>query len=441
MPDVSLIAFGSCRKQAKPQEALWSAVADLRPDAFIWTGDYVYGKAGESSPEQMQAHYRTAAAAEAVLRSSVPVIDGVYDDHDYGVNDGGKRFPRREIARQMFLDHVVDAPKDSPRRSQGGGLYGVRRFGQPPHEVKLIMLDTRYERDDHYIPSVGGSTWLPKAGSFAGLMRAASVVLGVGQSHSGDVLSEEQWQWLERELTNSSAAVHLIVSSVQVLTSVPAVESWGHFPRSRTRLLSLLQSAAPRGALIMSGDVHYGELLGRGGGEEHAPEVLEVTSSGITHTCADGRINGLLCPLLVRLFSRHRVGGRGPREPGAVYPAINFGSLAFHWPTSDGDATIAHDTPSPRVDVRLHSADGSVVLRGAVRLGLSAEEEAARWSTALSMPSVYQGDDIAAVRIAAAALALVFVPLAALLCILRARRRHVGGGAVASRRPTPSKSD
>ncbi len=34
--------------------------------------------------------------------------------------------------------------------------------------------------------------------------------------YNGDVLGEEQWLWLERELSNSSAAAHIIVSSVQV---------------------------------------------------------------------------------------------------------------------------------------------------------------------------------------------------------------------------------
>jgi alkaline phosphatase D len=118
------------------------------------------------------------------------------------------------------------------------------------------MLDTRYARADFAIPSVGGSSWLPKAGQVAGLVRGLSALLGVGATHKGDLLgSEEQWRWLESELTNSSASAHLIVSSVQVLTSSPIFESWGHFPASRARLLALLERARPAGALLLSGDV------------------------------------------------------------------------------------------------------------------------------------------------------------------------------------------
>lgn len=46
----------------------------------------------------------------------------------------------------------------------------------------------------------------------------------------------------------------------QVLTSNPLVESWGHFPRSRKRLLDLLHRTNPAGLVMLSGDVHHAEL-------------------------------------------------------------------------------------------------------------------------------------------------------------------------------------
>lgn len=45
-----------------------------------------------------------------------------------------------------------------------------------------------------------------------------------------------------------------------MLTSNPLVESWGHFPRSRTRLLDLLHRTNPAGLVMLSGDVHHAEL-------------------------------------------------------------------------------------------------------------------------------------------------------------------------------------
>jgi len=213
-PELKLLAFGSCRKQNQPAP-IWASVTALRPDAWVWTGDAIYPR-GNAAPAELHAAYLTAAADDDLVRSAVRVYDGVYDDHDFGLNDAGRTFPGRQAGRQAFLEEIVRAPAGSTRRTQRDGLYGARTFGSPPRQLKLIMLDTRYSRDDHYIYSVGGSSWLPKPGYLAAAVRLASAVLGVGSSYDGDVLGEEQWAWLSSELSNSSAAAHIIVSSIQV---------------------------------------------------------------------------------------------------------------------------------------------------------------------------------------------------------------------------------
>ena len=108
----------------------------------------------------------------------------------------------------------------------------------------MESLDTRFSRDDAVIPSPGASPHLFKPGYVAAALRLLCAVTGYGADHDGDVLGKEQWAWLRRELTNSTAAAHLIVSSIQVLTTSPVVESWGHYPRSRRRR----QSPRPRGS-------------------------------------------------------------------------------------------------------------------------------------------------------------------------------------------------
>ncbi|GMF54018.1 unnamed protein product [Phytophthora fragariaefolia] len=45
-----------------------------------------------------------------------PII-GIWDDHDYGINDGGKEYSYREQSQQVFLDFIGE-PMDSPRRKQ-----------------------------------------------------------------------------------------------------------------------------------------------------------------------------------------------------------------------------------------------------------------------------------------------------------------------------------
>ena len=271
MEPLRRIAFGSCRKQKQPQP-VWDAIAATQPELWLWTGDAIYPK-WPTTPALLRDAYEIAEAnpgQRAMIASTRYGVEGVYDDHDFGENDGGRWYPHREAGRQLFLDSVLRAPSDSPRRSQEDGLYAARVFGPPGRQVKLVLLDTRYGRDSHAVPSVGASTWLFKPGYCAAALRLACAALGVGRNHEGEVLGEAQWAWLRRELTNSSASAHLLVSSVQLLTSNPLVESWGHFPASKRRLLALLEEARPAGALVLSGDVHYAEFLGP------AASLLEV---------------------------------------------------------------------------------------------------------------------------------------------------------------------
>ena len=122
--------------------------------------------------------------------------------------------------------------------------------------------------------------------------------------------------------------MHLIVSSVQLLTSNPLVESWGHFPASKARLLTLLAEARPAAALVLSGDVHFAEFLGpaataaasssrfssfppsaSSASTPTAPlsSLLEVTSSGLTHSCGLTGLARLACGTVLDLFYRHRL--------------------------------------------------------------------------------------------------------------------------------------
>ena len=122
------------------------------------------------------------------------------------------------------------------------------------------------------------------------------------------MLGDSQWQWLQSALQHSRADFHIVVSSVQVLTTNPVVESWGHFPEEKKRLLKLMQHFDPPGLVFLSGDVHHGELsrarVVRGSRED---VWVEVTSSGLTHTCGDSFINKILCPSMLRTFSKHRL--------------------------------------------------------------------------------------------------------------------------------------
>ena len=52
---------------------------------------------------------------------------GIWDDHDYGVNDGGKSFKYRLQSQKLFLD-FLDEPIDSVRRQREGEMMSGTLF-------------------------------------------------------------------------------------------------------------------------------------------------------------------------------------------------------------------------------------------------------------------------------------------------------------------------
>lgn len=121
-------------------------------------------------------------------------------------------------------------------------------------------------------------------------------------------MGEDQWRWLEDSLTESTADFHVVVSSIQIFTSNPVVESWGHFPAEKRRLLDMMKKHDPSGLMFLSGDVHHGELSRVQVLREKGESLwVEMTSSGLTHTCGDSMFNRILCPKMLKTFAEHRL--------------------------------------------------------------------------------------------------------------------------------------
>ncbi len=285
--DLRVIAFGSCNKVHMPQN-IWADVLANQPDLWIWLGDIVY--ADTSDARALAAHYKRLKTHPEYrkLRDKVPVI-GIYDDHDYGANDAGKGMPNKRAAQRYLLD-FLDVPYSAPVRKREGA-YQAYLFGKPPRQIKIIVLDTRYFRDT-LLPDLS-----PDRRYFPNL--------------EGDLLGETQWAWLERELTHSPAQLHLLVSSIQVLSDEHGHEKWGNFPNARRRLLQLLVKTQPANLLILSGDRHMAEIS-RMDLKGLPYPLYDFCSSGLTHVRT-----GLQEPNRLRV--------------GPMIVKRNFGLLRIDW--------------------------------------------------------------------------------------------------------------
>jgi alkaline phosphatase D len=263
-PIVKKIAFGSCADQNKPQPIL-QRVDSMKPNLFIYVGDNIYADAKHFTLWNIRRQYKKLAKKPEFqqLKSHVPLV-ATWDDHDYGVNDGGKEFKGKEKSKKLFLKFWGE-PKNSERWNRLGiyTSYYYKIVGNKT--VQVILLDTRTFRSP-----------LVKSDLTNGYDKNDYAPTN---SVRATILGGTQWKWLEKELFKK-ADIRIIVSSTQFATEYNGYESWANFPLEQVRMYDAIEKTKANGVVFMSGDVHYAEL------NAVLPEgmypLYDLTASGIT---------------------------------------------------------------------------------------------------------------------------------------------------------------
>ena len=324
-PRIEKILFGSCADEGAPQP-VWDAINKEQADLFIFVGDNIY--ADTKKLEIFRSKYSQLAAKEGFdrVRQSTPIM-AVWDDHDYGVNDGGGDFPAKEISRKAFLD-FFNEPMASDRWIQESGIHTAKTFGDEQDRVQIILLDTRWNRS-----SIMRVTWLEslvhqwnELGPYNPLENAESTILGL-----------KQWEWLDAQL-QIPAKVRVIVSSIQVLAAYSGWEGWSLFPHEKTKLLNLIASRNGGAVVFLSGDRHFGELSADVATDG---EILnDITSSGLNQAWDKPSENA------------NRVG-----EP-VITP--NYGSVEFIWHELGVDIVLGLSDQSGKTMLEVPIADATM---------------------------------------------------------------------------------
>ncbi len=353
------VAFGSCNSPLD-ETPFWTSVNKLAPDLWLWLGDTVYADSPRPTGPTPEARARevldrlpdlyarqNALPAYADLRARTRIL-GIWDDHDYGINDAGADFVGREEAQRHFLDFYGE-PADSPRRTRPG-TYASYRFGPAGRVVQLILLDTRYFRSPLKRGDFPRPGWIEgRPGNYLPETDPASTLLG-----------PDQWRWLETCL-RQPADLRIIASSIQVIADDHRFEKWGNFPHERRRLFELLRRTGAEGVVFISGDRHTGELSlldparePDGAALDPGYPLYDLTSSSLTKSAPTSlaalTARAAASPNASPVFfgqelNRHRLGTRLPYN--------HFGLLEIDW-----------DAPSgPQLTLSLRLDLGDEVLR------------------------------------------------------------------------------
>lgn len=299
---ITRIALTSCSDPTMDL-SLFGDVEAAKPDLVLMMGDNVYGSGSPTDPELpslKEAYEKLAQSASfRSLVSSTPT-EAVWDDHDYGINDGGGDFAYKKRAQAMFST-FWNVPANSPIRHRPG-IYRAFRIGQAGQVLQVILLDTRFFRDP-LVPTdernaPGKERYIPYS-----------------STSEADVLGPDQWAFLADEL-RKPADVRLIISSIQVIADGHGYERWGNFPRAQQRLYDLIAETKAQGVVFGSGDRHYGSMHQIRSGVAYP--LTDITASGIN-----------------KAFSTEP-GSTAVREPattrlGDGYGPVNFGLIDLDW--------------------------------------------------------------------------------------------------------------
>ncbi|WP_067033344.1 alkaline phosphatase D family protein [Allomuricauda sp. CP2A] len=256
-----VVAFGSCNMSQEPNP-FWDDILAENPDVWIWGGDIVYADTDDIDRLRTIYAQQDTVKGYAELKAEVPII-GTWDDHDFGVNDGGSEFAVKAESQQVFLD-FMGVPKDSERRNQEG-VYTSHDYETPNGKVKILILDTRYFRSELVKDEDPNRRYQPNT------------------TEDATVLGAAQWEWLQNELDHSDAEFNLIVSSIQFLSGEHGFETWGNFPKEVEKLEKMIVDSNAKGVMILSGDRHISEFSKKQLPGMSYP-LVDFTSSGLTHS-------------------------------------------------------------------------------------------------------------------------------------------------------------
>ena len=237
--------LGSCLDQNYPQP-IWTSIEKEKLNYFVFLGDNVYGDLPSGSLIKMKYAYKKQRSILPEFLDQMEVYP-IWDDHDYGINDGGGDYKLKKNAKKMFLE-FWEIPKNDIRRKREGIYFSDEKIFYDK-KFKLIFLDTRYFRSK--------------------LIKENDTYI---KNEDGTILGKEQWNWFSEELKDDFDFL-IVFSSIQILAEDHRFEKWSNFPSEKNKLLDYLHEFKGK-TLLVSGDRHRGGIYTKN-------NLIEITASSL----------------------------------------------------------------------------------------------------------------------------------------------------------------
>ena len=284
--EILTLGFGSCLHQDRSM-AILKTIERKELDLFMFIGDNVYGDQEDGELDKLIRAYKQQFNNLENFLQNVST-EFIWDDHDFGLNDGGSNYRYKDSAKELFLE-TWKIPSKDPRRLRDG-LYFDKMIKKSGLKVHLIFLDNRSFKSEWKLTDE-----FNKEGKERYVKDFDS---------DKTLLGKKQWQWLKDKL-NEDSDIKIILSSLQILSLGHGWESWDKFPLERERLFNLIDESNVPNLFILSGDRHRGGFYRFKTNDNK--DIYEFTSSSLN----------LPIP-----FNTEE---KGPLRIGSTYRKANFG--------------------------------------------------------------------------------------------------------------------
>ncbi len=200
---------------------------------MLWLGDSWYTRESDYFSEwglwYRASHHRRYPHLQGLWKSMSHL--GIWDDHDYGPNDGDLSYIFKEESRNVFIAYFGNPSYGM----DGKGTYTKFSYG----DVDIFLLDDRtWRSSDRMLDSINGQINADKR-----------------------MFGREQMDWLKNALLTSNAPFKIIANGSQILNPVTRFDCLRHFPAEYQELMDFFQSHKVPGIVFLTGDRHKSEIV------------------------------------------------------------------------------------------------------------------------------------------------------------------------------------
>jgi alkaline phosphatase D len=226
-------------------------MSNTQAQMVLWLGDNTYTRevdySSASGLRYRYQHMRVLPELQKLLATKINYA--IWDDHDFGYNDGNKTYPLKHISREIFQEYWANQTYGENNE----GIYTT--FSQS--DAQFFMLDNRFFRDENFLDEKS----YPNKSQ----------------------LGEKQLDWFLQSLLKSRATFKFVCMGGQFLNEYTDKESYQFFKNERKKIINFIVDNKISGVIFLSGDRHHTELLSNTSVKDSLGYALyELTSSAIS---------------------------------------------------------------------------------------------------------------------------------------------------------------